>query len=144
MIPEKRICNICKISKPLEEFQNDKTGTYGKKARCADCCNKLNKERYPDKRRNRTDRLKRSYGITIEDVVRTLINQHGLCANRGCGKEISIEVKTGENRAVVDHCHRTGKFRAILCMSCNLELGKLEKNKNKILGLVEYLDKFKN
>jgi len=45
------------------------------------------------------------------------------------------------DRAVIDHDHKTGKFRAVLCMNCNLTLGKIENEPNKALGLMEYLAK---
>jgi hypothetical protein len=39
------------------------------------------------------------------------------CEN--CGVEL-IEGMYGNNRRCLDHCHKTGKFREILCNSCNL------------------------
>lgn len=143
IIPATRICKTCQVAKPMTEYHKDRTATFGKKSRCKDCCGKINKERYPDKRRNRPDRILRDYGVTYEHVIRTLDRQHGLCANLACGKEISFEVLMGPDRAVIDHNHDTGKFRAILCMSCNLTLGKIEKDKAKIYGLLDYLNKYK-
>ncbi len=142
VIEAEKICSLCKVSKPFSEFHKNKDRGVGIQPRCKECRNQANRKR-PDKRRNRTARLLRDYGVTFEEVKETLKEQHGLCANRACGREISLEVLNGINRAVVDHCHNTGKFRAMLCMSCNFELGKVEKDKNKFLGLIEYLDKFK-
>lgn len=142
-----RICLSCKIIKPLSEFQKDVHGYLQKKARCRECCNK--KWREVDYQKNkrgtikeRPDMLKILYGVTWEHVVKTLDSQLGLCANRACGKQISLGAGSGKkNRAVIDHCHVIGKFRELLCTSCNLELGKVETNKNLYLGFFEYLEK---
>lgn len=144
-----RNCLTCKKIKPYSEFQKDIHGYMQKKARCRDCCNKTARERdYPNNKRsgmkNRPDKMKKYYGIDYDTVLRTFEHQHGLCANRGCGKEISLEVTGGKTRAMIDHSHKTGKFRALLCMMCNLTLGKIEADKNNILGLMEYLDKHNN
>lgn len=102
----------------------------------------------PDKRDNsikgRPDRVKRLYGVTYEHVVQTLANQFGRCANHGCSKEISLEVRgVQKNRAVIDHDHKTGKFRAVLCVDCNCLLGQLETKSEKVLGLMDYINKYK-
>jgi uncharacterized protein YlaI len=97
------------------------------------------------KKYNLSDKyLVKTYGITLRDVKAAYENQHGLCANRGCGLDIYLDVPLGNNRAVIDHCHQTGKFRALLCMQCNTSLGQIEKSKNKFLGLMEYEEKHNN
>lgn|SRR5262245_9040289 len=63
--------------------------------------------------------LKYNYGITAEDFDAMLAAQEGKCA--GCGA-----VFEGACRAVVDHCHATGKVRGLLCHGCNLTVGFLE------------------
>ncbi len=87
---------------------------------------------------------KKKYGLSLDEARAMLDAQLNLCANRACGKELSFEVKKGDfGRANVDHCHSTGKVRGILCIGCNTALGHLEQ-KNKVLGLVEYLKKHGN
>lgn len=80
-----------------------------------------------------------TYGLTLDQVSGMLESQLGLCANRACGKEISLFDKA--NMACVDHCHSSGNVRGILCISCNFALGYLEK-KNVAMGLTEYLQKY--
>lgn len=65
-------------------------------------------------------RLKCRYGITKEEYEALSDSQNHLCAI--CDKPC----KTGQ-RLVVDHNHETGKNRGLLCKSCNLHLGVLEK-----------------
>lgn len=128
-------CSRCKAEKPVTEFSKSSDRKVGITPDCKKCRN----VRYKDPRKNRTDRIPAKYGITHEHALRTLSSQHGLCANRGCGIPISFGGGMRPDRAVIDHNHQSGKFRAILCVSCNLELGKVEKNTNKTLGLLEYL-----
>lgn len=113
---------------------------------CAKCGEFKPHSEYPDKRggdiHSRKDRVKRLYGVTYEYVMQTLNNQFGRCANLGCSKEISFGVPANaKNRAVIDHCHNSGKFRAVVCHDCNLTLGFLETRKDKIPGLMDYLNK---
>ena len=141
-----RICNSCEQPKTWDQFSKDKTGLNGKTSICIPCRNAKGREVYkinPLVRRSgmRDDRTKRLYGVSNADVIRTLDAQHGRCANHACGEKISLEVKQGKNRAMIDHNHTTGKFRALLCMQCNLTLGYLEKQENIILGLQDYLTK---
>jgi len=58
--------------------------------------------------------LRRKYGISLEDFDRLLAEQLGACAV--CGR---IPNET----LCVDHSHRTGKVRGLLCRRCNAGLG---------------------
>jgi hypothetical protein len=60
-------------------------------------------------------RLRRTYGIWLGDYRRLYDEQGGCCA--GCGDF--------HERLHVDHCHRTGRVRGLLCRVCNLALGRL-------------------
>lgn len=55
--------------------------------------------------------LKYTYGITTEDYNQMLKEQDGKCAV--CGKPPKTM------RLAVDHCHKTGKIRGLLCSYCN-------------------------
>jgi len=39
----------------------------------------------------------------------------------------------------VDHNHKTGKIRGLLCTKCNTALGIMEENKELMLKLINYL-----
>ena len=41
----------------------------------------------------------------------------------------------------VDHCHKTNQFRSYLCHKCNLGLGFLEDNTDRLRKAIAYLDK---
>ena len=54
--------------------------------------------------------------------------------SRRCG----ICGKTFLKRINIDHCHKTGKTRGLLCTACNISLGHIEKE-NFLEKAQEYL-----
>jgi hypothetical protein len=83
-----------------------------------------------DKIRNR--RLRHTHGISLDDYNNMLDSQHGCCA---------ICHKSG--KLVVDHEHKSGKVRALLCNHRNLVLGHSLENINTLIMAVNYLEKHK-
>jgi hypothetical protein len=80
--------------------------------------------------------LRRSYGISIEDRDRLLAAQGHRCWI--CERPESV---TGT--LCVDHCHDSLEVRGLLCVSCNVSLGHLQKAGDpEQLGrrMVEYLN----
>lgn len=68
---------------------------------------------------NLKNHLSRKYGLTVEQYEAMLKAQKYRCAI--CGG------KNAKNRLAVDHCHDTGKVRALLCDPCNQHLGIFER-----------------
>ena len=93
---------------------------------------KRNPERYKEIKRNATYRY--WYKITLEDYNKMFAKQKGYCAI--CGKHQS-KVKF---RLAIDHNHKTGKIRGLLCSFCNTSVDWCENNKEKI---EDYLKKYK-
>lgn len=62
--------------------------------------------------------LCKKYDLTPELREEMLKQQQGACAV--CGK------KEGKRRLHIDHCHKTGRVRALLCDGCNTKIGALE------------------
>lgn len=77
-------------------------------------------ERYPGKRARilRNWSLKNKYGITIQQYEELFDAQDGVCAI--CRKPQSDGRK---KMLAVDHDHKTGVVRGLLCSPCNLGLG---------------------
>jgi hypothetical protein len=71
----------------------------------------------------RNNYLKRNFDITTEIYEKMLLEQNGSCA-------ICFEKAENERngRLVVDHCHKTGDIRKLLCNKCNMALGLLKDN----------------
>lgn len=78
------------------------------------------------------------YGITIDDFEAMWGVQKGRCANYKCDEILSRE----NNGHAIDHSHKTGKVRAILCRSCNVSLGLMKDDVNKISGLISYIERY--
>lgn len=86
----------------------------------------------------RRNDYRRLYGITPEDYDRMLAEQGGCCAV--CGSDKPGGKPPRDVRFHVDHCHVTGKARGLLCVSCNVHIGWLER---KQAAVAAYLEKHK-
>lgn len=83
---------------------------------------------YKAKRRN--ERYMRRFGITTDEYEEMLIEQNGVCA-------ICLNAPK-KFRLAVDHDHKTGKIRGLLCYRCNYGLGWLGDNWEKIQRVYSY------
>jgi hypothetical protein len=82
-------------------------------------------------------RLKRQYGITVDDYNEMVINQNNVCAI--CGKEETEK----NNKLSIDHDHETGMVRNLLCHKCNRGLGSFNDDIEILKNAVAYLSKHK-
>lgn len=80
-------------------------------------------------------RIRRTFSISPEQYNQLLVAQQGHCGNPNC---VSTE-KDQKFFWHLDHCHDTGAIRGFLCHGCNVALGLLKEDKNRILGLLQYL-----
>lgn len=71
--------------------------------------------------------------MSYEDFKLMLKKQNGKCAI--CREP---EVK---RRMSVDHCHKTGKVRGLLCQMCNTSLGGFKDNPKLLKKAINYLNK---
>lgn len=129
------LCNICYLKK-YNRMKNPNPKPYAQipqchperphKARglCLECYRKepdvaAKIKAYADKNARR-DQLKHHYGITIEQYDAMCAKQNGVCA-------ICKRPPRGKmQRLSVDHCHKTGTVRGLLCITCNRTVGYLD------------------
>lgn len=83
--------------------------------------------------------LKRRYGISIDRYNEMLADQGGCCAI--CGKTETNEIAGRTLSLAVDHDHRTGAVRALLCSACNTALGLFNDDRHTLEAAIMYLDK---
>lgn len=84
-----------------------------------------------------TAQLQRNYGITFYDLQDMAKAQDHKCAI--CGNP-EYEQRNGRVRHLsVDHDHRTGKVRALLCTACNKGLGHFKDDVDLMLKAIAYL-----
>lgn len=87
-------------------------------------------------------RLKSRYNITPEQYTDLFVSQGGVCVI--CGQSESAKHnKTKEvQKLAVDHCHKTGKIRGLLCQDCNRGLGKFQDDPARLENAAAYIRKY--
>lgn len=73
------------------------------------------------------------YGMTVEDYDQLLRWQDGRCP--ACMKRF-----TPGRRPHIDHSHRTGEVRGLLCFSCNYTAGQLHEDSGWMRRMAAYLE----
>lgn len=117
-------CRICGIEKPIDEFYFRKE--LGKPRReCKTCLIEAN--RY------------RTLGVCNVKYDEMLVKQHGKCAI--CGSTLNSSRYT---KFAVDHCHKTGKVRGLLCTSCNTALGLMKDSPERLQAAAKYLNRHRD
>lgn len=96
---------------------------------------KKNPKKYADYEFKRG--LRRNYNLTVEQYNKMLEQQKHCCAI--CGKHAS----KFKRRLHVDHDHKTGQIRALLCTKCNPTLGYIDESPELLDKIRHYLEKFK-
>jgi len=83
--------------------------------------------------------LRESFGLSLEQYEKMHDRQNGKCAI--CNQP-ETQMRSGKVKALaVDHNHKSGKIRELLCTDCNQAIGKLKENKQTLLAAIAYLDK---
>ena len=89
-------------------------------------------KRKKDPVKSRGAELKTTYGISLEDYVRLLALQGGVCA---------ICLRQPPKRLCIDHCQATAKVRGLLCRTCNTGLGFYREDAALMMAAAAYLRK---
>lgn len=133
-------CTKCEKDKFETDFHKERgnTGRKGRTCWCKDCCKEYTQQdrrTNPEKFRrwDRKNRLK-LYGLTPQEYEEMVERQNGVCAI--CGFPESAGKLLG-----VDHCHRTGKVRQLLCSNCNNGLGKFKDDLVLLRKATGYLER---
>lgn len=143
-------CRTCGETKPLSSFGIESRRPDGRRTRCRDCSvvflrdyrNRAG-EKYREscrrylsksKAQRRIARIKRRYGISFVEYDALLTSQAGGCA-------ICLTTTPGGRWATlgIDHCHRTGIVRGLLCNRCNEMLGRYNDDHNLFQRAADYL-----
>ncbi len=81
---------------------------------------------------NRLYQLKSRYGILEQEYNSLLFEQDHCC--KICKKK--------DKKLCVDHDHKTGNIRGLLCRDCNSGLGMFKDNTEIMLQAIKYLNNF--
>lgn len=86
---------------------------------------------------SRSSYLSRKYGIDHATYEQMLKAQNGLCAI--CKNPETVTNAGKVKLLAVDHCHKTGAVRQLLCQMCNTAIGKLRDDIKIVKAALDYL-----
>jgi|SRR6185503_861290 len=148
-----KICGCCGIQKPFSGFTPAKGGRNGLHTHCKACRAAAIKEKRRQnpaqnreiirqwRRRNpeRMAYLERKYklrrfDLTPEKFEEMKLAQGGVCA--------ICQLPSSGRRLSVDHDHKTGKVRKLLCSACNTGIGQLKESPDILTRAILYLKEY--
>jgi len=136
---EIKTCTSCKEEKPVSSFHlRRELGEKGRRAICKTCHNQVRKKYIQDNREyhrivSYKSSLKTRYGLTQEDYDTRKKQQRGRC------KICSGKEEEAKRYLCVDHCHKTGRIRGLLCDKCNVGLSRADDSLGRLLKMMVYL-----
>ena len=117
-VPEgHKYCRRCDEVKPYSEWHRNARQSDGLASYCKLCRKEL----------GRLGHLKRTFGLTPEELASLVESQGGRCA-----------ICDGPPQHI-DHDHATGKVRGVLCGPCNMGLGQFGDNPKRLARASSYL-----
>lgn len=131
-------CTKCNQPKNPDEFGRRKSAKDGRREVCKVCHVELKRAwrlRFPERQKKlqREHRWKaKGIEIDYEQYKALLESQGGVCAI--CKRADRCRFALG-----VDHCHRTGRIRGLLCTLCNSAIGKLDDDPALLEAARQYL-----
>jgi|SRR6187549_410108 len=136
--PLKR-CPRCDQRKRPTAFYVNRKAKDGRSCYCKSCQQQLVAERKaaePDKVRLSSVKahIKRKYAMTWEEYLDWYNRQAGNC--KICGTHFPLLILYGLH---VDHCHKTGRIRGLLCRDCNTGIGLLKDDPDRLQAAIAYL-----
>ena len=115
-----RRCPDCDEVKPASEFHRSRRMYDGLGTYCKECA------KFRD--------ILRVYGITRAEYEAKLAEQGGKCA---ICKTSDWPGRHGV--PAIDHDHKTGRFRGLLCSDCNVALGGFKDDVVRLYAAIDYL-----
>lgn len=131
-----KVCKRCGQEKDLSSFYQFYNKWVDKKytsARCKPCHLQHRVDNPNTPRNNKSYKLFLRYGITFEQWGQMREKENFSCMICGVSEE-----KTGRKLAV-DHCHKTGRVRGVLCSLCNTTLGHAKDSVTTLEAAIKYL-----
>ncbi len=134
-----RTCVTCAEEKSIEGFNKNPRYKDGYTRECKVCMYARARKWARTHRAKintsaRNSRLIIQYGIDILQYEQLLLRQGMVCA-------ICRGVCKSGRRLAVDHDHRTGAVRGLLCGACNRAIGNLGDSVERLRRAIEYLEK---
>ena len=128
-----RQCCMCERWLPPEAFHRSKKSSDGRGSNCKECMGEYRRGWCAENRDraahySRKYRLKRDYGLTIEEYEALIAKGCAICGSH--------------ETIYMDHNHRNGKVRAALCRNCNTAIGYAHDDPSILRAAAEYLEQW--
>jgi len=143
VMPTMKMCILCKTAKPFEDFydgykakkQRYATNKKYLHSRCKECDHARVKIYHKNNRAKVTKQQlishrRRRYGLTEEKYNNMILSQNNLCA---------ICNKSSRKTLHIDHSHKTGEVRGLLCNNCNTGIGFFKEDISIFTRAIKYL-----
>lgn len=152
-------CSTCKLTKPVDEFHVDNRTSTGRSTSCMKCTSERSKRDYQKTPEAQKARLRESHqkrkqsnkpreyyirkmGLTLDFYYAALTAQQGVCK--------ICKSPPGTKDLAVDHdrrCCPQGRvcescFRGLLCAPCNLSLGTMHDDVDRLRSAIRYLEDY--
>lgn len=140
-------CSGCELEKEDTEFHKTKHTTSGLRARCKECSNLRGKEYRLNHIEQELARARRYKKEHPEHVLKNKLNLYKLseeeyeALQNKQNNKCAICGKSSSKVLVIDHSHKTGKVRGLLCFSCNIMLGHIKDNVSLLEQAISYIKK---
>jgi hypothetical protein len=118
--PGHKFCRGCQRVLPHSEWAVRSTTKDGLAFRCKTCMSASDQAKH----------LQRTYGMSVADLDAMLDAQHGVCAICQTGPAVHV-----------DHDHRSGRVRGLLCFRCNAAIGQLGDDPLVVRRAARYLER---
>ncbi len=132
-------CSKCKQIYPADPkfFYRHKNRKDGLDPWCKECKKDYDKIRHKMK----------TFNISLKQYKKMFKEQNGRCLI--CGRFFNDIYKNPKHNHIyytprIDHDHKTGKIRGILCHHCNIALGSLNENPLILVRAIKYLEENKS
>jgi hypothetical protein len=138
-----KACTKCKLQKPSSQFNKKTSSKDGYRGECRVCQKYEANLRYLRDPKSHKEKVRvnqrvytaKKFGLTLGDLDAMYTQQNSSCAICGISEQ-----EHGKYLAI-DHCHKTGKVRGLLCMPCNTALGNFKDDTYVISKAIKYLER---
>lgn len=122
-----KICADCGVVLPVDEFHANSRNKSKLHSYCKACVKKRHRSQWAY---YRDVAAERKFGMEDGEYKRRLDEQGGVCAicRLPCTKSLAV-----------DHCHKTGVVRGLLCLGCNTAIGQFHDDPKMLLRAAKYL-----
>ena len=89
-------------------------------------------------RQTREYKFNKKYGINVDRYLLMIKQQGNICVC--CEKKFeSVFKEAGKRSPCIDHCHKSGEIRQLLCSNCNTALGLVKESKKTLNNMLNYI-----